>query len=197
MWKTSVPQRRASEKVSAPTGMTMNSWKSTLESAWRAAVEDVHHGRGEEAGVDAAEVAVEGELEGFGSRRGRTAMETARMALAPSLDLFSVPSMEIMVASMRRWLEASMPVSSGPRMDSTFSTALQDAFAEIVILVSIAEFDGLVFAGGGSAGNGGAAFGSAVEEDVGFDGGITAGVKDFACMDRDDLGHVAPVFGLA
>ena len=35
-----------------------------------AAVEDVHHGRGEEAGVDAAEVAVERELEGFGGGAG-------------------------------------------------------------------------------------------------------------------------------
>ena len=71
---------------------------------------------------------------------------------------------------------------------------MQDAFAEVVILVAIAELDGFVFAGGGSAGNGGAAFGSAVKDDVGLDGGIAAGVKDFACMDRDDLGHVAPVF---
>ena len=34
VWKTSTPQRSASAKHSAPTGMTMNSWKSTLESAW-------------------------------------------------------------------------------------------------------------------------------------------------------------------
>jgi hypothetical protein len=74
---------------------------------------------------------------------------------------------------------------------------VEDAFAEVVVFVSIAEFDGLVLAGGGSAGNGGAAFGSAVEEDVGLDGGITAGVEDFACVDGDDLGHVAPVLGLA
>jgi hypothetical protein len=74
---------------------------------------------------------------------------------------------------------------------------VENSFAEIVILVSIAELDGFVLAGGGSAGNGGAAFGSPVEDDVGFDGWIAAGVKDFACVDRDDLGHVAPVFGLA
>ena len=33
-WKTSVPIRRHSEKVSAPAGTTMNSWKSTELSAW-------------------------------------------------------------------------------------------------------------------------------------------------------------------
>ena len=33
-WKTSTPTRRHSEKVAAPAGTTMNSWKSTELSAW-------------------------------------------------------------------------------------------------------------------------------------------------------------------
>jgi hypothetical protein len=33
VWKVSAAQRSASLKRSAPTGMIMNSWKSTLESA--------------------------------------------------------------------------------------------------------------------------------------------------------------------
>jgi hypothetical protein len=33
-WKISAPIRRASEKVSAPVGMTMNSWMSIGLSAW-------------------------------------------------------------------------------------------------------------------------------------------------------------------
>ena len=32
-WKTSAPMRRPSEKLGAPTGTIMNSWKSTLLSA--------------------------------------------------------------------------------------------------------------------------------------------------------------------
>ncbi len=32
-WKTSAPVRSPSEKLAAPTGTTMNSWKSTLLSA--------------------------------------------------------------------------------------------------------------------------------------------------------------------
>ncbi len=70
---------------------------------------------------------------------------------------------------------------------------LEDAFAEVDGLVAVAQLDGLVLAGGGAGGDGGAADGSAVEDDVGFDGGVAAGVEDFACVDRDDLGHVAPV----
>jgi len=34
VWKISAPQRRASAKLGAPTGITMNSWKSILLSAW-------------------------------------------------------------------------------------------------------------------------------------------------------------------
>jgi hypothetical protein len=33
-WKISAPMRRPSEKLAAPIGITMNSWKSTLLSAW-------------------------------------------------------------------------------------------------------------------------------------------------------------------
>ena len=33
-WKTSAPIRRHSEKLEAPAGTTMNSWKSTELSAW-------------------------------------------------------------------------------------------------------------------------------------------------------------------
>ena len=33
-WNTSAPIRRPSENVGAPAGTTMNSWKSTLLSAW-------------------------------------------------------------------------------------------------------------------------------------------------------------------
>ena len=33
VWYVSVPHRRASEKLGAPTGMTMNSWKSMELSA--------------------------------------------------------------------------------------------------------------------------------------------------------------------
>ena len=60
---------------------------------------------------------------GAGQEARAAAIETARIAFAPRRLLFDVPSMAIMVASSRRWLVASMPVSSGARMLSTFSTA--------------------------------------------------------------------------
>ena len=63
---------------------------------------------------------------------------------------------------------------------------LQHALAEVAVLVAVAEFAGFVFAGGGAGGDGGAAEGAAFEEDVDFDGGIAAGIDDFAAGDFPD-----------
>ena len=103
--------------------------------------------------------------------------------------------MAIMVASMRRWLAGVHAGEFGAEDGLDVFDGLENAFAEVVVFVAVAEFDGFVLAGGGAGGDGGAAYGSAVEDDVGFDGGIAAGVENFACVNRDDLGHVAPVGG--
>ena len=62
------------------------------------AVDDVHHRDGHLEGTHAAEVAVERHASSAAARA--TAMETARMALAPRRPLFSVPSSAIIVRSM-------------------------------------------------------------------------------------------------
>jgi hypothetical protein len=63
---------------------------------------------------------------------------------------------------------------------------LGHALAEITGFVAIAEFDGFVFPGAGPAGNSGAAEDSSGELDVGFDGGIPAGIKDLTGTDGGD-----------
>ena len=50
-------------------------------------------------------------------------MDTARIALAPSLPLFLVPSSSIMRSSMAFWSVGSLPMSAGAMMVLTFSTA--------------------------------------------------------------------------
>jgi hypothetical protein len=50
-----------------------------------------------------------------------------------------------------------------------------------------------MLSGGCTGGDGGAALGPAREGDVGFDGGVSAGIEDFAGCNRDDLGHIAPM----
>ena len=88
--------QRLAKRVEAPTGMIMNSWKSTVVGV-RAAVDDVHHRHGQHAGVDAAEVAVERQAERVGRGLGG-GQRTPRIALAPSLALFAVPSSSIIAA---------------------------------------------------------------------------------------------------
>ena len=85
------------------------------------------------------------------------ASETARMALAPSLDLVSVPSSLSIVASTVSWSSASTPTERGGDLGVHVRDGLADALAEIALLVAVAEFDGFVFAGARARGHGGAA----------------------------------------
>jgi hypothetical protein len=61
------------------------------------------------------------------------------------------------------------------------------ALAEVGGLDAITEFDGLVFAGAGSAGNGRTADRAAGEFDIGFDGGIAARIDDLASRKAGDF----------
>ena len=70
---------------------------------------------------------------------------------------------------------------------------VEHAFAQVVLLVAVAQFDGFVFASGRAGGDGGAAHGPAGEGYVGFDGGISAGIEDFAGGNGNDLSHIAPI----
>ena len=71
----------------------------------------------------------------------------------------------------------------------TLSTAFRHTLAGVTRLVAIAQFHGFVLAGRGSAGNGGAAAGAAFENDVGFDGRISTGIKNFAGNNQFNLSH--------
>ena len=66
---------------------------------------------------------------------------------------------------------------------------LGDALAMITIGIIIAQLDGLMRAGGGAGGHGGAPPASVLENDIDFNGGIAAAVENFAAMDADDAGH--------
>jgi hypothetical protein len=69
---------------------------------------------------------------------------------------------------------------------------MQYAFAHVVAFVAIAELNGFVFAGRSARGHDGAPKGAAFQNDVGFDGGISARVKNFAGTNGNYLGHIAP-----
>jgi hypothetical protein len=68
----------------------------------------------------------------------------------------------------------------------------EDALAAVPLMISIAEFDGLIGAGAGARGNGGAAGDTGGEDDVDLDGRAAAGVKNLAGVnagDGWDCGH--------
>ena len=155
-----------------------------------AAVEDVHHGGGEDAGVDAAEVAIERETEGEGGGAGGGHGDGEDGVGAEGG--FVVGVVELEHGGVEEALVGGVHAGELGGDDALdVIDGLENAFAEVVGLVVVAELDGLVLAGRGSGGDGGAAADVAFEDDVGFDGGIAAGVEDFAGGDGDDVGAVA------
>ena len=107
VWKISAPQRTASANEGAPTGMTMNSWKSTLLSAWAPPLRMFIIGTGStraavRAAVEPGEVLVERHAAPRPRAARASAIETPSSALAPSRPLFGVPSSSIIALSIAR-----------------------------------------------------------------------------------------------
>ena len=90
---------------------------------------------------------------------------------------------------MLRWSVASRPIRAGAIWSIDGVDGLLDALAEVAALVAVAQFDGLVLAGGGAGGNGCAADRAVREQDLDFDGGVAAGIEDLAGVDGIDKRH--------
>src|SRR6218665_1435811 len=97
-WNTSAPQRSASRKFGAPTGMIMNSCKSRLLLACAPPLITFISGTGGCALPRPPRWGYSGRPDSSAAARA-TAMETASMALAPRRLLFSVPSRSVRVLS--------------------------------------------------------------------------------------------------
>ena len=67
---------------------------------------------------------------------------------------------------------------------------LDHALAEVARLVAVAQLDGLVGAGAGARGDGGAAEGAVGQDHIDLDGGVAAAVEDLAGVDGGDRGEV-------
>ena len=121
-WNTSAPVRSASENVGAPQGTTMNSWKSTLLSAWAPPLSTFIIGTGStwasappryrHSGSPASAAAAFAD-----------ASDTPRMALAPSRPLLGVPSRSSIARSSAAWSAASSPVTACAISPFTLATA--------------------------------------------------------------------------
>ena len=115
--------RSASLKVRAPTGTTMNSWKSMLLSAWAPPFSTFIIGTGRMCAVSPPRYFHSG-MRSSAAAACAAASDTARIAFAPSRDLLGVPSRLISVRSSAAWAEASIPRIAVRISPLTFSTAL-------------------------------------------------------------------------
>ena len=123
-WKISVPVRSASENEAAPTGRTMNSWKSTLLSACAPPLMMFIIGTGS-ATSDSVMVDRYCHSGCFFDAATACALasETPSSALAPSRPLFSVPSRSIRRRSRPCWSAASNPARADAIAPLTLATA--------------------------------------------------------------------------
>ena len=185
LWNTSAPIRSASRNVGAPTGMIMNSWKSTVLSACLPPLRMFISGTGRTRGVGAAEVAVQRQAERRSPRRGRRPA-TRRGWRWPR----ACPCSACRRARAACWSIADLVEgvharrAPGRSSSLTLRDGLERALAEVAVLVAVAQLDGLVGPGAGPARDGGPADGAVGQDDLDLDGRVAAAVEDFAGVDR-------------
>src|SRR3954451_23272957 len=122
-WKTSAPVRSASWNDAAPTGTTMNSWKSTLLSACAPPLSTFIMGTGSTWAASPPRYRQSGRASPTAAAWA-AASETPRIAFAPRRDLFGVPSRSMSARSRPSWSVASRPATVSAISPLTFSTAL-------------------------------------------------------------------------
>ncbi len=160
-----------------------------------AAVEDVEHRHGQEVGRGAAEVAVERHpgRGGRGPGHGHADAEHG-IGAEPALVFGPVQGEHGPVdAGLVQGVE--VPDGRGD-LAVDVGDGLEDAFAQIAVLVSVPELEGLVDAGRGAGRNGRPGERAVREKDFHLDGGIAAGIEDLAGLDlADESGHGVPPGG--
>ena len=181
--------RSASAKVGAPTGITMNSWKSIGLSACAPPLTMFIIGTGSMRADGAADIAVERQV--VGDRRGlrdRKRHAEDRVGAEPG---FVGRAVERDHGLVDLGLAFGVHAADGvenlafDRVDR-----LAHALAEIAGLVAVAQFDRLMRAGRGARRHRGAAERAVRQHDLDFHGRIAAAVEDFAGENVGDGGHV-------
>ncbi len=156
-----------------------------------AAVENVHHGDGEDVGAGPAEIAEEGQS-GVGGRGlcgserdGEHGVGAQASLVGGAIEL----DHDLVDLLLIRGIEADDGI--GDLAVDVFD-GLENALAAVTAFVAIAEFDGLELPGGGATGHGGLAHRAIFEHDDAVDGRRSTGVQDFTGFDmHDGAGHGA------
>ena len=137
------------------------------------------------AGVDAAEISIKRRaLRGGGGARHRhrdgehrvcAEVGFVRRAVEIDHDLVDL-RLQGGIVAMQRFGDRSVDIGDG----------FANAFAEIALLIVVAQFDGFVFAGGSAARDGGAAVAAIGEKNFGFDCRISPRIQNFSATYSDD-----------
>ena len=100
----------------------MNSWTSTAESAWDPPFKMFIIGTGNSLAFTPPKYLYKG-IPNWLAAALATANETPKIAFAPNLPLFGVPSNAIIALSIETWSKASIPIIASAISVFTFSTA--------------------------------------------------------------------------
>ena len=117
-----MPMRSASANDGALCGAILNSWKSIVLSACRPPLMTLRQGTGSTVAPPPPRCRYSGAPADAADARA-AAIDTPRIALAPSRDLFGVPSSSISRWSSPRWSAASCPASARAISPPTLATA--------------------------------------------------------------------------
>ncbi len=153
-----------------------------------ATVEHVHHRHRQDAGIGAADIAVE--RQGVGLRRrlgGGQRHAQDGVGAEPALVGRAVERDHGLVD-----VDLALGLETADRFEDLAVDrfdGLLHALAAVAPLVAVAQLDRLVDAGRGAGGHRRAAERAVFQNYVDLDGGIAAAVKDFAADDIDDRGH--------
>ena len=158
-----------------------------------AAVDHVHERGRQNAGADAAQIAVEGLAGGDGGGLGDG--EAHGQERVRTKALLSLRTVELDHGLIDGGLVERVEARDRVRdlaVDSLDSAP--HAFAEIPALVAVAQLQGLARAGGSTRRHGGTAERTALEDHLGLDRGVPTAVQDLPAADDADLGlaHCSP-----
>ena len=158
-----------------------------------AAVQDVHHGRGQRVRVGAAQVGVKREPRG-GSGCAGGCQAHAQDCVGAQLALVG-GAVGGDKGRVNTALVAGVEAEDGlAGLIVHVGNGLLDALALVAGGVAVTKLDGLKLAGRGARGDDRPAKAAVGERDLCLDRGVAAGVQDLACVDLLDCAHDVPPF---
>ena len=126
-WNISVPILNDSLKVFTPWGTSINSWQSRPLGAWAPPLITFISGTGRRLDNGSPRYLYNGISKAFDAALALARL-TARIELAPKLDLLGVPSISIIKLSILVWSKADNPHKAGEIVSWILLTAVKTPF---------------------------------------------------------------------